>query len=475
LSLALKIILVINALIIVYFLLVNGTYLLHNLIALGAIRRYNFTRAITDYERPFYSTFYKPVSIIVPAFNEEKTIVETVRSVLSLRYPEFEVVVVNDGSSDGTLESIKMAFALWETDETFDYDIPCEEIRAVYRSDEHPNLKVVDKENGGKGDALNAGVNVSSFPLFCNIDADSVIDAWSLLQIVKPFVEDHRVQAAGGVVRVANECDIEGGEVRDIRLSRKWLVRFQTVEYLRAFLFGRLGWSSLQTLMIISGAFGIFRRSAVVEVGGYRTDTVGEDMELVLRMHRMMCSRGKDYRFTFLADPVCWTQVPEDLASLSRQRRRWQRGLGESLAMNRGMMLNPRYKWVGMLGFPFFFLFELLSPVIELTGYLIFVVSLILGALNLPFVIAFLVSAILLGILLSVSSIFLEEISFHKYPRLRDVLTLCGFAVLENFGYRQLTAWWRLRGLIELLFRRRGWGKAKRRHFKSVREAEAVR
>jgi cellulose synthase/poly-beta-1,6-N-acetylglucosamine synthase-like glycosyltransferase len=474
LSILIKFILIFNALVLAYFILVNGTYLLLNIISYRALRRYNFIRAVTDYERPFYSTFYKPISIIIPAFNEEKTIEETVLSVLSLHYPEFEVVVVSDGSEDGTIDVLTKVFALEISEESYDNEIECETIRAVYHSHTHHNLKVVDKENGGKGDALNAGINVSSFPLFCNIDADSLIDAWSLLQIVKPFVEDHRVQAAGGVIRVANACDIQNGEVREVRLSRNWLVRFQVVEYLRAFLFGRVGWSSVQTLMIISGAFGIFRRRAVIDAGGYRKDTVGEDMELVLRLHRDLKKRKKDYRVAFLADPVCWTQVPEDLPSLSRQRRRWQRGLGESLFMNGRMMLNPRYGSVGLIGFPFFLLFELLSPVIELSGYVVFVIALVLGILNTAFVIAFLVSAILLGILLSVSAVFLEEISFHKYPDLRDVMTLCAFAVLENFGYRQLTAWWRLRGLFESIFKRHGWGKARRKSFKSAKEIEAT-
>jgi cellulose synthase/poly-beta-1,6-N-acetylglucosamine synthase-like glycosyltransferase len=474
LSILIKFILFFNALVLAYFIVVNGVYLILNLISYRALKRFSFIRAVTDYERPFYSTFYKPISIIVPAYNEEKTIEETVMSVLSLRYPEFEVVVVSDGSEDDTMEVLRRSFALEISEESYDNEIACEAINAVYHSHTYPNLKVVDKENGGKGDALNAGINVSSFPLFCNIDADSVIDAWSLLQIVKPFVEDHRVQAAGGVIRVANDCDILNGEVREVRLSRNWLVRFQAVEYLRAFLFGRMGWSSLQTLMIISGAFGLFRRRAVIEAGGYRRDTVGEDMELVLRLHRDMKKRKKEYRVAFLADPVCWTQVPEDLPSLSRKRRRWQRGLGESLFMNGRMMLNPRYGSVGLIGFPFFLLFELLSPVIELSGYTVFVISIVLGILNTAFVIAFLVSAILLGVLLSVSAVFLEEISFHKYPDLRDVITLCVFAVLENFGYRQLTAWWRLRGLFESIFKRRGWGKARRKSFKGVKEIEAV-
>ena len=355
-----------NLLFLAYSVLVNGFYLLLMVLSAWTVRRYSRTSALTGYEGVFDTSFYKPVSVIVPAHNEEATIVHTVRSALAVRYPELEVVAVNDGSTDGTLERLVDAFNLVPCPGAVFSDIPCKEIRGLYESLSHPGLRVVDKEQGGKADALNAGINASTFPLVCNIDADSIIDARSMVHITRPFLEDHRVVAVGGVVMPANGCDIVDGVVTKVRVAKNILARFQTIEYLRAFLFGRIGWSRLNALMIVSGAFAIFRRTALVETGGYRTDTVGEDMELVLRMHRVFADKKKPYRIMFLPDPICWTQAPEDMRSLGKQRRRWQRGLADSLVKNRQLCLNPRYGGVGLIGFPFFVLCELLSPVVEL-------------------------------------------------------------------------------------------------------------
>lgn len=459
------VLLIANIVIICYFLAVNSFYIILNFLSYFALKRYKFERSITDYERPFQSTFYKPVSIIIPAHNEEQTIVDTVRSVVSLKYPEFEVIVVNDGSTDDTLNSLIKAFEMVPSNSPFNYEIECSRINTIYESKTHTGLKLADKVQGGKADALNAGINISTFPLFCNIDADSLIDSKSLLQIVKPFVEDHRVQAAGGVIRIANDCEIKNGTILHINLPRKSLVKFQVIEYLRAFLFGRVGWSSIQSLMIISGAFAVFRKRSVVMCGGYSVNTVGEDMELVLKLHRVMKRLKKDYRFVFLADPVCWTQAPENYKSLSMQRRRWQQGLAESLMSNRAIFLNPRYGTLGMIGYPFFLFFEMASPLIEFPGYIIFLISAILGIINVQYMLAFLITAVLLGILLSVSSLLLEEITFRKYESLNDVLVLFLFAILENFGYRQLHSWWRFRGLLDFLFGKSEWKRVDRVNF----------
>lgn len=454
-----------NLFFIAYFIVLNGFYLVLLLISGRAVRQYVRTRELTHYEQVFQSTFYKPVSVIVPAHNEQTTIVHTVASVLAVRYPELEVVVVNDGSTDDTLAALKKAFQLRPLQRVLDSRLPCRPIRAVYGSSAYPNLVVVDKEGAGKADALNAGINVSSYPLVCNIDADSVIDAESMVQITRPFLEDHRVVAVGGVVMPANDCLIEQGVVKEVRLARNSLARFQVIEYLRAFLFGRLGWSRLDALMIISGAFAIFRRSALIEVGGYRTDTVGEDMELVLRLHRKFARTPRAYRVVFLPDPICWTQVPEDLRSLARQRRRWQQGLAESLIKNWRLFLNVRYGRVGLLGFPFFAFFELLSPVVETMGYLVVAATIALGVLDLGIALGLLGCALLLGSILSTSSILLEQRSFRKYPRLRDNLVLLGYALAENLGYRQLHSVWRLWGLFAYLFRRQHWGQPRRSAF----------
>jgi cellulose synthase/poly-beta-1,6-N-acetylglucosamine synthase-like glycosyltransferase len=454
-----------NLLFLAYFVFVNGFYLLLIVISSRVVGRYARVSSMTEYGGIFGTTFYKPVSVIVPAHNEEETIVHTVSSALAVRYPELEVVVVNDGSTDGTLNALTRAFDLIPSPGAARCDIACAPVRGLYESMTYPGLRVVDKEQGGKADALNAGINASSFPLVCNIDADSIIDVQSMVQITRPFLEDHRVVAVGGVVMPANDCVIENGEVKQVRLARRSLARFQIVEYLRAFLFGRVGWSRLNSLMIVSGAFAIFRRTALIEVGGYRTDTVGEDMELVLRMHRVFFDKKKPYRIIFLPDPICWTQVPEDVRSFARQRRRWHRGLAESLVKNRRLCLNPRYGGVGLLGYPFFVICELLSPAVEIVGYLIVVTAIVAHAIDWRLALAYITCAILLATILSVSSLLLEAKAFRKYPSLRDTLILAGYALLESFGYRQLHSLWRCLGLVDCVLKRGTWGQAVRRAF----------
>ena len=263
----------------------------------------------------------------------------------------------------------------------------------------------------------------------------------------------------------SNGCDIGNGEVKQVRLARSGLARFQTIEYLRAFLFGRIGWSRLNSLMIVSGAFAIFRRTALVEVGGYRTDTVGEDMELVLRMHRVFAEKKKPYRIVFLPDPICWTQVPEDVKSLSRQRRRWHRGLADSLVKNRQLCLNPRYGGVGIVGYPFFALCELLSPVIEMFGYIFVVLAIASHAISWQLGLAITACSILLGTIMSASALLLEARAFRRYTGMRDTLILSAYALLEGFGYRQLHSFWRCMGLIDYLRKQTSWGQPARRAF----------
>jgi len=454
-----------NIFVLFYFISINGFYLLLVLISYRGLQGQRMAERAADRYRPFRSEFYKPLTVIIPAYNEEATIVETAYSALALRYPEFEIIIVNDGSKDHTLGVLEEKFNLEEYARDFSLDISCNTIHSIYRSKDYPRLVVVDKQNGGKSDALNAGINVSQFPLFCNIDSDSLIDADSLLKVVDLFAKDWRIVAAGGTIRAANHCSIEAGNVTGIKLSPKFWVRFQIVEYLRAFLFGRIGWSFIGGLMILSGAFSIYRRKAVVQAGGYKLDTVGEDMELVLRIQRAMKKANREYRVVFISDPVCWTQVPENYRGLQTQRRRWQRGLTESLFGNFEMCLNPQYGATGMISYPFFLFFEFLGPVIEITGYLVFIFSVLSGIINPPFVILFLSAAILLGILLSTSALLMEELYYRSYPRLRDIFILFGFAVLENLFYRQLHAWWRIRGLIDYFFKKRTWGSLERRSF----------
>jgi cellulose synthase/poly-beta-1,6-N-acetylglucosamine synthase-like glycosyltransferase len=452
-----------------YFIAINSNYFILLVISLFSILRYRRRTQHEQWQRIIQSPLTTPVSIIAPAYNEEITIGESVKSLLMLEYPEFEVIVVNDGSKDNTLEKLRLGFNLHLVPTDIEEKVPCKQLLGVYRSPDNPNLVVIDKINGGKADALNAGINVSKYPLICAIDADSLIEGNALLRVTKPFLErSERTVAVGGIVRVANGCTIEAGRVVHVGLSHAWLPLIQTVEYLRAFLFGRSGLSALNSLLIISGAFGVFRKDVVTAVGGYRRDTVGEDIELVVRIHRYLQEQGQKYEMVFLPDPVCWTEVPESLKALGQQRNRWQRGLIDALRIHRRMMLNPRYGTTGMIAFPYFTLFEMLAPVVEMLGYIIITLSYALGMVNFLFFALFLAIAILAGVILSTGAMILEELFYRRYPKTSDIIRLVAAAFLENFGYRQLTLWWRLKGCWDYFSGKTVWGKMERKGFGRV-------
>ena len=445
-----------------YFLILNCTYLLFTFISFHDLRRYRARVWRGDLRALLSDSSYLPVSILVPAHNERNTVVANVRSLLTATYPEFEVVVINDGSTDDTMERLHEAFDLMEVPPATCVSIDTQPVRGVYRSLDHPNLVVVDKENGGKSDALNAGINVSSYPLFCTIDADSLLESDALLRVARSFAEDDRIIASGGIVRVLNGSVVKHGQVVEVRAPRTPMLLCQSLEYVRGFLAGRTALAKMNCLLIISGAFGLFRKAPVLEVGGYQTKTVCEDMELVVRLHKETRRRKRNGRVVFVPDPVCWTQIPADWKSLLRQRDRWQRGLLESLWMHRTMFLNPRYGAVGLIGFPFYVLFEALGPLIEVSGYLLLPILYVTGHLNGPFVIMFLLLAVLFGIVLSVTALILDDLLFRRYARTSDLLKMIAASVLEYLGFKQLLSL--RRALASLgVFRRSGhWGKIER-------------
>jgi cellulose synthase/poly-beta-1,6-N-acetylglucosamine synthase-like glycosyltransferase len=446
-----------------YFILLNGGYLLLNLLSLRTLHRKGQEEMLDDLPRA-YSGLEPPVSILVPAYNEEASIAASVRSMLQLTYSEYEVVVVNDGSRDATLDVLKREFGLLPFPEAYRRLIPTREIRGIYRSTRFPNLRVIDKFNGGKADSLNAGINAARYPLFCGVDADSILQRDSLERVTQPFLRDPTVVATGGTIRVANGCEVSGGFLTRVGLPRNPWALFQVVEYLRAFLFGRLGWSAVNGMLIISGAFGVFRKDAVVSVGGYRPDTIGEDMELIVRLHRLLRERRQPYRIEFVPDPVCWTEAPEDFKTLKNQRIRWQRGLAESLNANWGLVFSRNGGVPGWLAFPFMLLFEWLGPLVEMGGYLFMVVSFLSGEISWQAFSTFMFVAIGLGILLSASGLLLEEMSFHIYPRGKQLLALAVVVLVENLGYRQLNTWWRLIGLFRWATQKEAtWGAMKRK------------
>jgi len=457
---------VVNIIILAYFFLINSFYFLFTVLSLFGLARHRNLTAYVNFKEIFRLPLVKPISIIAPAYNEEKTIVESVRSLLSLEYPVFEVIVVNDGSSDMTLDKLIKHFQLERSRRVFRKVVNHKPIRKIYTSSAYPKLVVVDKVNGRKADAMNAGLNVSRYPLFCAMDGDSVLEKDALLKMVRPFLEDpEKTVAAGGIIRLSNGCRIANGQVQQVGLPRNALARFQVIEYFRAFLGGRIGMAMLKSMLIVSGAFGVFRKDVALQCGGYRPDSIGEDMDLIIRMRRHLHEKKTPFEIRFIPDPICWTEAPEVLKSLSNQRNRWHRGLLETLMHNRVMLFNPRYGITGLFAMPFYFFFEMLGPFIELLGYIIFAVSIALGFVNTPFAVLFFLVAVVLGVLLSLLSILVGEYSSERYPKRKDILILTLYSLLENFIYRQWLTFVRVVAFFDFYKGKEEWGAMEKKGF----------
>ncbi|MGC1107368.1 MAG: glycosyltransferase [Candidatus Acidiferrales bacterium] len=432
-----------------YYLASNLVYLALLIVALLSSRAHHQHLASLRLERMKLSPLTPPITVIAPAHNEEASIVPSVRSLLRIDYPELEVVIVNDGSKDRTLAKLTEEYQLEPAHMLYIPHIASAPVRGVYRSMREPRLIVVDKEAGGsKADASNAGLNAATSPYTCVVDADSMLESDALMRIMVKILEDpKRVIAAGGIVRVLNGCEVSGGKVRRVRLPKSPLVIIQVIEYLRAFLIGREGWARGNMLTIISGAFGVFRRDIVLRVGGYRATAIGEDFDLVARIHRKMLEEKKDYRITFVPDPVCWTEVPPTVRSLGRQRARWQKGLVDTLWPNRDMLFRRKYGRIGWIALPYMWIFEFFAPVLELVGLIAIALAAILGMLSRTFFIEFLIYGYLFAAMISVGAVLQEEVTYRRYNNWRDVARLICFCFLEQFPYRQLHLIWRLQGM----------------------------
>ena len=459
-----------ETLVLVYFVAVNGFLAL--LLGLSALdlRRHRALGRLAHFDELRSSPLAPRISVLAPAYGEEATIVQSTRSLLALAYPQLEVVVVNDGSPDGTLDALRTAFDLQPVLPIYRRTIPTAAVRGIYRSRRAPRLVVVDKENGGKADALNCGLCIATGELACAIDADTIIEPDALLRMVRPFLEDDRVVAAGGTIRPVNGSQVRAGRVVAQGAPRHPLAALQAVEYLRAFLPGRVGWNRLGGNLIISGAFGLFRRAPTLAIGGYEEATVGEDMELVARLRRRGHEEDGPRRVSFVPDPVAWTEVPEALRVLGRQRDRWHRGLADVLWRHRGTLGRPRYGSLGLVAMPAFLLFELLAPVIEAAGLLLLVAELLLLGIDWSFAAQFLLLAYGLGLVLTALTFLLDELTYGSFGSARERLRLLPWALVEPLGYRQLTVSWRLRGLVRFVRGSQGWGEMTRTGFSGAED-----
>ncbi len=458
-----------------FFFLLNTIYLLILLIAIISLNRKKRLHFAFDMTQAFKFRLLPPISVILPAYNEEKNITQSVKSLLSISYPEYELIVVNDGSKDRTLDVLKDEFNLKRTDFVFRKSIPTEDVKDIYISDSYKNLIVIDKVNGGKADALNTGINVSNYPYFCAIDADSVLGEDALVKLIHPFIDDpERTVAVGGVVRAANGCTFYQGRILRESLPKNILVLFQTIEYARAFFMGRLGLAAINSLLIISGAFGLFKKEDVIKVKGYKKHSLGEDMMLVMKLHKLKRKEKKRYRISFVPDTVCWTEMPSKLKILKKQRVRWQMGLLESISDNIDMFLNPKYGIVGLFAIPFYFVSEVIPPFIEFATYIVVGISLYIGILPISFIYYFLLITWAYGAILSLIAILMEHYSLSAPANFKFVIPKFFVSFLENFFYRQANLIYKIIGVFKYLAKKREWGEMERQGFKKASQKDRM-
>lgn len=452
-----------------YAFLLIFSYSILSIISGISLRHYLRKNSFVDYSVILDSPLSPSVSVLVPAFNEARSIVDNVESIYTIHYNNFDVIIINDGSTDSTFEELEKAFKLVKVDFALNMEIPTKDVRGVYKSSltTFSNLIVVDKENGGKADALNAGINVSDRDLFMAIDADSILEPDAVLKLVKPFLErtDRRVIAAGGVVRIVNSCMVEKGRITEVRVPKNMLARMQVLEYTRAFLMGRMAWAQLDGLIIISGAMGMFDRDVVVQSGGY-AHTIGEDMELVVRIRRYMSENREKYKIEYVPDPLCWTEAPVNLKVFGRQRSRWTRGTIETLTDHSKIFFSPRYGSMGMLGYPFWFLFEWLAPLIEVLGVIYVLVLYLTDNLSVDFILITFLFVYAFAVFFSTWAILFEELTFHRYERKMDVFRLWIAAVLEPFLLHPLNLYFAFKGNIQYVMGNRKWGRMDRKGFR---------
>lgn len=415
---------------------------------------------------PYNNFGHKSISLIVPAYNEEKNIVQSVKSFLNQQYGNYEVIVVNDGSKDKTLESLLKEYTFKEVAIHPEQFKLCQSpIKKIYFCKEK-NLTIIDKENGGKADSLNAGIDLARYEYTCSVDADSILDPQAFSRVMLEFAINPELLACGATIRVVNGVIVEDGKVKKIKLPTSYIELCQLIEYTQSFLMGRLGWQYYDATMIISGAFGIFNKNAIKELGGFDKNSIGEDMDLIIRMHKHFLKKeGKQYTIGFIPDPLCWTEVPSDMSTLSNQRNRWQRGLLSSIFNGDEILFSTKKSFFSRLAIPFYLITEFLSPIIEILSYILLAIGLYFKFINYKIVILFFVISILFSVILSLTALIYEEKSFSKDMTLGQLLFLFLGSIFMNVGYRQFMAFQRLKGVVDFYLKRNAWGKMDRTGF----------
>jgi poly-beta-1,6-N-acetyl-D-glucosamine synthase len=460
----------IEVFIFIYGVIILSAYVITSFYSSAEIVTYIRETDKADFDGLLSSPFAPSIAIVAPAYNEVLSIVDNIRSLLSMRYANFDLIVVNDGSKDKTLDVSIEAYDLYQIEYEYVQEVATKPVRGVYKS-RNPafsRLTFVDKVNGGKADAINVGVNISRADYFACIDVDCILEPDAFLKMVKPIMiePEKRVVAVGGIVWLTNDSLVEGGRLMEINAPDTYIARIQVVEYIRAFLLGRTAWTPINGLLLISGAMGLFERKLAVEIGGYNHATVGEDMELVMRMHRTMRERKEPYQVAYVPEPLCWTEAPSSYTILGRQRNRWTRGSIDCLKMHKKMFFNPTYGVLGFLSYPYWFFAEWLAPLFEFFGLMFFLILVIMGMVNWAFFFLLLLFVYSFAIFFSSYALFVQELSYFKYEKRRDILKLFGTILLEPFVYHPRVVWWAVKGNHDYFIKKSsGWGEMVRTGF----------
>jgi cellulose synthase/poly-beta-1,6-N-acetylglucosamine synthase-like glycosyltransferase len=452
-----------------YAFLAILSYIILSIISAFETVEYFKKNSFVNYNKILSSNIAPSISIIAPAYNESLNIVENVRSLLSSHYANYDVIIVNDGSKDNSLDLLIKAYDLVKVNYLINPQLKTQPLRKGIFKSTNPafeKLIVIDKENGGKADALNMGLNISKSKYVACIDVDCLLLEDALQKMVKPFLEatDKKVVATGGVIRIANNSIIKDGKLIQINLPKKLIEKAQILEYLRSFLLGRMAWSRLNGLLVISGAFGMFHKKVAIEVGGYDTSTVGEDMEIIVRMRRQLEEKNVNYKVAYIPDPLCWTEAPDNYKTFISQRNRWTRGTIEVLRKHRKLAFNPNYKNLGLLSYPYWLVFERFAPVVEVIGIIYFGILIALREVKWDFALAFFILAYLFTILLSLGAIFSEELTYHQYKKKGTGFKLILISFLEPFVLHPFILYAAVRGNIDYYFNKnKKWGEMTRK------------
>lgn len=441
-----------NLLVLVYFVIANGFYTVLMIGAAAGVILHKRRLRFEDFSHIRHSPLAPPVSVILPAYNEEAVIVQSVLALLKTEYPQLEVVVVDDGSTDSTLTRLIEHFRLSRTHRIYRPELPTPRPLCFYASTELPQLLVIRKEHSGKAKTLNVGINAARTPYFCTVDADSVLEPDALLRLMAPVMASPvNTGVSAGIIRILNGCEVEDGVVKKVKLPSRWIERFQVAEYLRTFLLGRVGWDLGGGTLIVSGALAVFHRKTVIECGGFSNATVTEDMELVVRLHKWKAGQRRRLRLSFTSDPVCWTQCPQNVKMLARQRRRWHLGLCQTVWEHRPLMFDPAHGFVGMVSFPFHVLIEGLGALVEALGYVSLPLAFAIHAAYASLYLSLAALCLVYAVFLSVCALALEEVTYRRYDNVPDLIRLIVAAALENLGYRQMVLFFRVQGLVRFL------------------------